>query len=75
MFKFLNQVYKEIIKEFFGEVDKIVVLGNFYFNSKCNIFILSLCILLFEMLFYICFDIILILFLIFNFLCFIIFEI
>lgn len=34
MFKFLNQVYKEIIKEFFGEVDKIVVLGNFYFKLK-----------------------------------------
>lgn len=42
MFKFLNQVYKEIIKEFFGEVDKIVVFGNFYFRSKYIIFILSL---------------------------------
>lgn len=34
MLKLLNQAHKEITKEFSGEADKTVVLGNSYFRSK-----------------------------------------
>lgn len=34
MLKLLNQAHKEITKEFSGEADKTVVLGNSYFKSK-----------------------------------------
>lgn len=76
MLKLLNQAHKEITKEFSGEADKTVVLGNSYFRSKyiIVIFTLTLWILVSEMSLYIHFEITLTSFLTFNLLCSITFE-
>lgn len=74
MLKLLNQAHKEITKEFSGEADKTVVLGNSYFRSKYIIFTLTLWILVSEMSLYIHFEITLTSFLTLNLLCSITFE-